>query len=89
MIPLLGTITVVLALLVKVIGLPDQIRTNHARRSTAGLSTPYFVLSFASYCAWTLHGVLHHDPVVVLGQALGIVTTGILLCQIYFYRPKE
>jgi uncharacterized protein with PQ loop repeat len=85
---IIGFLTLVIGILVKIMGLPDQIRKNSARKSTEGLSTTFMVLSFVAYLLWTLHGILQKDTVLILGQGLGILTTGIVLIQIYLYRKK-
>lgn len=82
---IIGFLTVALGILVKVIGFPDQIRRNYQKKSTEGLSTTFYVLSFCAYLSWTLHGILIHDNVVIIGQGLGIITTGAILWQIYVY----
>jgi len=81
-------LTVSIAILVKIIGLPDQIRKNSIRKSTEGISTPFFALAFASYVLWTIHGFLQQDNVLIFGQGLGIITTSIILYQIIIYRKK-
>ena len=85
---IVGFTTVALGILVKLVGFPDQIRRNYQNKSTKGLSTAFFILSFLAYVSWTLHGILIHDKVVIIGQGLGIVTTGAILWQIYIYRNK-
>ena len=67
---------------------PDQIKKNHQRKSTEGISTLFYVMSFVTYIMWTLHGILQGDWVVILGQGLGIITTGIIVYQIILYRKK-
>lgn len=84
-----GVVTVVVAILVKVIGLPDQIRKNHKRQSTEGLSVPFFLMALLSYVLWTTYGLLRGDWVVALGQGVGVVTTGIIAYQIWIYRGKK
>lgn len=83
---IVGFLTVALGVLVKLVGFPDQIRRNYKNKSTEGLSTPFIVLSFLAYAMWTLHGILVGDMVIVVGQGLGIITTGAILWQIYIYR---
>jgi len=83
-----GVVTTVVSILVKIIGLPDQIRKNYQRKSTLGLSTPFFVLGMASYTLWTLYGALKHDWVLILGQGVGMITMGIIAWQIYIYRKN-
>ncbi len=84
-----GFLTVTLSVLIKVIGFPDQIRRNHIRKSTEGLSPLLYILSFLAYSLWTLHGFLQNDWVVILGNVLGIVTTGVIVYQIFLYRSKR
>lgn len=86
---IIGVMTTVLSILVKVIGFPDQIRQNYKRKSTEGVSTAFYILSFLVYMLWTAHGVLQKDWVVILGQGLGIITTGAIVYQIYIYRKKK
>ncbi|MFH0750056.1 MAG: SemiSWEET family transporter [Candidatus Gottesmanbacteria bacterium] len=86
---IIGFLTATLSILIKIIGFPDQIRKNHQRKSTEGVSSTFYVLSFITYILWTLHGALQKDWVVILGQGLGIVTTGIIVYQIFLYRNKK
>jgi uncharacterized protein with PQ loop repeat len=85
----IGILTLIIGILVKVIGLPDQIKKNYNRKSTKGLSTWFMILSFLSYSLWTLHGILQKDIVLTLGQGLGILTTGIIIWQIFVYRKSQ
>ncbi|MEK7503781.1 MAG: SemiSWEET family transporter [Patescibacteria group bacterium] len=84
-----GLLTTTLSILVKVIGFPDQIRKNHQRKSTEGVSTLFYVLSFLVYILWTIHGMFQKDWVVILGQGLGIITTGVVVYQIIIYKKKK
>jgi MtN3 and saliva related transmembrane protein len=86
---IVGVVTTVISILVKIIGLPDQIRKNHTRKSTTGLSVPFFVLGFVSYALWTLYGALKQDWVLILGQGAGMITMGIIAWQIYLYRNNK
>lgn len=86
---IVGFFTIALSVLVKVVGFPDQIRKNYQRKSTEGVSTLFYILSFSVYILWTIHGVLQKDWVVILGQGLGIVTTGVVVCQIIIYRNRK
>lgn len=82
----IGILTAGVSILVKIIGLPDQIRKNYKRKSTKGLSSSFFILGFASYVLWTVYGLLRSDLVVVLGQGFGMITMGIIVYQIFIYR---
>ncbi len=86
---IVGILTTVLSLSTKLIGFPDQIKKNHARKSTEGISSAFFILAFLSYLLWTIHGILQNDWVVYLGQGLGVITTGVILWQIYLYKKRS
>lgn len=86
---LIGVLTTIVAILVKVIGLPDQIRKIYRRKSTEGISTLFFLLAFLSYLLWTIHGILQKDNVLVIGQGVGLITTGVIIGQIIIYRKKK
>lgn len=83
---IIAALTLFFGILVKVIGFPAQIKKNHDRKSTEGLSTTLIVLTLVAYVLWTVHGFVKHDVVLILGQGVGIVTTGIILCQIWRYK---
>ncbi len=70
----IAVLTVVFGILAKVIGFPDQIRKNHKRKSTDGLSTIMIVIAVIGYSLWTIHGFIKKDWVLVVGQGLGILT---------------
>jgi uncharacterized protein with PQ loop repeat len=86
---IIGVLTVAVGILVKAIGFPDQIRKNYIRKSTEGLSSIFMVLSFVAYLLWTAHGILQKDMVLIIGQGLGIITTGIILLQVFLYRKSN
>jgi uncharacterized protein with PQ loop repeat len=88
-IAVVGVVTTAISILVKIIGLPDQIHKNYSRKSTTGLSVPFFVLGFVSYGLWTLYGSLKGDWVLILGQGAGMITMGIIAWQIYIYRHSS
>lgn len=89
LIVVVGASTIVVSVLVKIVGLPDQIRKNHKRRSTEGLSLYFFLLGFLSYVLWTIYGILKQDWVVMLGQGAGVITMGIITYQIWMYRGSK
>ena len=86
---IIGVLTLTVGILVKMIGFPDQFRLNFKRKSTKGVSTIFFVLAFISYSLWTIHGILRDDWVLVIGQGLGIFTTGMIVVQIIMYRNNK
>lgn len=86
---MIGILTLVVGILVKAIGFPDQFRLNFKRKSTKGISTIFFILAFISYSLWTIHGVLQNDWVLIIGQGVGIFTTGAIVAQIIIYRKNK
>jgi uncharacterized protein with PQ loop repeat len=83
-----SVLTVISDLVVKLVGIPDQIWQNFKRKSTEGVSFSYQLTGFIAYVLWTLHGLLIHDMTLVIGQFLGVVTTGIILFQYSLYGRK-
>ncbi len=86
---IIGVLTVSVGILVKVLGFPDQFRKNYKKKSTEGLSTIFIMLAFISYILWTTHGILQNDMVLVLGQGVGILTTGMIVFQVFYYKKHK
>ena len=86
---LIGTLTTIVSVLTKLIGLPDQIRQNHTRKSTKGFSTILIILLCSSYTLWTIYGILKEDLFLIVGHGIGIITTGIIIIQIIKYKNKK
>jgi uncharacterized protein with PQ loop repeat len=85
----IGASTLVVGILVKLLGFPDQFLKNYKRKSTEGLSSVFIILAFVSYLLWTLHGVFQNDIVLIIGQGLGVLTTGAIIFQIIIYKQKK
>lgn len=83
---IVALLTTIFSVIVKVVGFPDQIRSNYARKSTAGLSNWFVMSAFLSYVLWTVHGLLVHDWSLIIGQGLGVLTSGAIVWQIVLYR---
>src|SRR3989344_5708203 len=83
---IIGILAVIFSFLAKIVGHPDQMIKNYRRKSTEGVAISMFVTSFLAYLFYTIHGILKKDWVVVSGQGLGVVTTGIILGQALYYR---
>ncbi len=86
---IIGILAVVFSFLAKIVGHPDQMLRNYRRKSTEGVAISMFVTSFLAYLFYTIHGILQRDWVVISGQSLGVVTTGIILAQAFVYRKKK
>ena len=86
---IIGLLVIVMAILVKGIGYPDQIRKNYKRKSTYGLSTIHYIFAFLAYSLWVLHGINQKDTVLIIGQTAGVIVTGLVLFQIILYRKNH
>ena len=82
-------LTVVVWILVKAIGFPHQFKLNYKRKSTKGVSVIFYLLAFLSYILWTVHWFLQDDRVLILGQWIGVITTGMIVVQIILYRKNK
>lgn len=86
---LVNILTTIFSVGVKVVGLPDQIKSNYTRKSTNGLSGRFVMSAFVSYVLWTIHGFFRHDWSLIIGQGLGVLTTGVIVIQIFMYREQS
>jgi len=86
LITIVGSIALILSILLKVVGLPDQIKKDLKRKSTEGLSTIFIILFWLTYIIWTMYGILKEDWFITIGHGVGVVTTGIILLQIRKYK---
>jgi len=84
-----GIATVAASVAVKVLGEPHQIMRNFSRQSTVGLSPVLYGLSFLSYVLWTVHGLFAGDPYLILAQCIGVVTSFVVIAQMYLYRERK
>jgi len=85
-----GFAVATMSVLIKIIGVPDQIKQNSRRKSTEGLSLRFYILSFVTFFLWGIYGALKDDWIVLLAQgALGCLTTGIILFQFFLYRKRN
>ncbi len=88
-ISIIGILTIISTLILKLVGFPHQAKENYIRKSTKGVSTIFFVLAFWCYLLWTLYGILKKDIVIFIGHGMGIIVSGIILIQIIIYRKNK
>ena len=86
---MIAILTTVFSVAVKVIGMPDQIKSNFQRKSTEGLSSWFLVFTLISYCMWVLHGLMTKDLSLVIGQGIGIIATSVIVWQMIVYRKHK
>jgi len=86
---IIGILTVITSLAVKIIGYPAQIFEIKKKMSVEGISLTLSTTSFITYICWTIHGILQNDNVIIIGQSLGVLMSGIVLWQVIIYRKKR
>lgn len=82
-------LTTVMSVFVKLVGLPDQIRSNYRRKTTDGLSNWFMICTLLSYMMWVVHGVQVHDEALIIGQGLGVIATSAIIYQMFIYRKNK
>jgi len=88
-ITIVGFATIGASYLIKLIGFPQQAFRLYKSKSTKNVSWFLFVGSFTSYILWTYYGYLKNDWVIIAGQSVGILTSGIVLYLLYKYRNND
>jgi uncharacterized protein with PQ loop repeat len=86
---IIGILTIVSSLSVKLIGYPAQIVKIQKNKKVDGLSITLAIISFVTYIFWTLHGIVKQDNVIIVAQSMGVFTSGIVLFQIIKYRKTK
>jgi uncharacterized protein with PQ loop repeat len=82
-------LTAFFSIAVKVVGMPDQIKNNYRRKSTAGLSAWFMLSTLISYGLWVVHGIQIHDMALIVGQGLGTLVTAVIVTQMFLYRKNQ
>lgn len=82
---LIGILTILASFSVKLLGFPRQILKIRKAKSIGSISKGLFTLSFISFTLWTIYGLLKGDWVIVIGQGIGVIVSGIIVFQIYKY----
>lgn len=78
------TAAVVFSIAAKV-AICHQIALNWRRKTTKGMSVPFFVLALLSYGTWTLDGFTGGGWSLVLGQGPGVVLCLLITFQAWLY----
>jgi uncharacterized protein with PQ loop repeat len=87
---LVSFLVAVMSILIKVIGVGDQMRKNHERKSTTGLSWLFYLISFLTFFLWGVYGWLKEDWIIFWTQGvLGCIATGVVLFQFFLYRDRS
>lgn len=84
---IVGILTIVISYLIKFVGFPIQAIKIYKSKTHENVSVLLFCFSFISYILWTYYGYLKNDWVIMWGQSVGILTSGVVLYIIY--RTKK
>lgn len=81
-------LTIVFSLAAKA-AMGSQILMNWRRKTTAGMSVPFFAVGMLSYDFWVLSGFVNHSLILILGQGPGAVLALVIVSQYLFYRRTQ
>lgn len=85
LVKIIGLVALLTTLILIFVGLTSQIYLNYTNKNTAGLSLPFFILSFTTWCSWCAYGVVKKDYFIAIAQGTGAVMNAIILLQFYLY----
>jgi len=88
-ITIVGLSTIAASYMIKLIGFPEQALKIYHSKNSDNVSGFLFLSSFISYILWTYYGYLKNDWVIMWGQSVGILTSGIVLYLMNKYRRKN
>lgn len=88
-ITIVGLSTITASYMIKLIGFPQQAIKIYKSKTTNNVSWFLFLSSFISYILWTYYGYLKNDWVIMWGQSVGILTSGIVLYLLYKFRNNN
>ncbi|MFY7879658.1 MAG: SemiSWEET family sugar transporter [Lacibacter sp.] len=86
---IIGVLTIAASYMIKLIGFPQQAIKIFKSKKTKNVSWFLFLSSFISYILWTYYGYLKNDWVIMWGQSVGILTSGIVLYLLYKFRSND
>lgn len=75
----ISTLTIIFSFLVKIVGFPSQIKLLLTHKDTGNISKTFYLLNFISYFLWTVHGFNQGHKIIIIGQGLGVMASGIVL----------
>lgn len=85
----ISTLTVVASFSTKAIGAPSQIKQLLKTKNSASFSILHGTLIFIAYILWSIHGYLKNDLTVMIGQGIGVITSGLILYFVIKYRKQN
>lgn len=85
----ISTLTVIASFATKTIGAPSQIRLLLKTKNSSSFSLLHCSIIFIAYCLWALHGYLQKDFTVMLGQGIGVITSGVILYFVYKFKKNN
>lgn len=86
---IISTLTVIASFATKTIGAPSQIKLLLKTRNSDSFSALHNSIIFIAYCLWSIHGYLQKDWTVMIGQGIGILTSGTLLYFVLKFKKSN
>lgn len=86
---IISTLTVIASLAVKIVGAPSQIKLLIQTKNSENISILQWILVVTSYVLWLLHGLVKNDLTIIIGQGVGVLTSGAILFFTLKYRKKD
>jgi uncharacterized protein with PQ loop repeat len=83
---IISTLTVIASFSTKAIGAPSQIKQLLKTKNSESFSILHGTLIFVAYILWAIHGYLKNDLTVMVGQGIGVITSGLILFFVIKYR---
>jgi len=88
---MMGWTALLITIVYTCVGLPSQIRRNHASKSTSGLSLFMIVMLSLTFSAWLAYGlaISPRNWFLVGSNVPGAVFVAVILCQFWIYRNRS
>lgn len=86
---IISTLTVVASFSTKLIGAPSQIKRLVETKNSESFSILHNSIIFIAYCLWAIHGYLQKDVTVMIGQGIGIISSGLILFFVLKYKKPN
>ncbi len=85
---IISILTITFSWLIKLVGFPHQIRKMIKAKSSENVSLLLVCLTFISFILWTIYGIIKNDYVIVYGQGIGVISSGVTIYYLIKFRHK-
>lgn len=77
------------SVLLKCVGMPDQVRKLYKTKNSSGFSLLYYILLDVTYLLWIIHGSYKNDWVVISTSIIGAIATSVIVLLVIKYKPNN